>query len=114
MLEKDFKEISNMIEQRTFNAYRKVNEELIMLYWDIGEYVSRKLESAQWGSKTVEQLATYLKERYPNSKGFKSKRSIYLINQFYETYKDNKFVQALLAQISWTNNTIILSRTIGK
>ena len=111
MLEKDFNEIANMIEQRSYNAYRKVNEELIMLYLDIGKYVSEKLETAKWGSKTVEQLAYYLKEKYPKMKGFKSRRSIYLIKQFYDTYKDNEIVQPLVAQIGWTNNTIILSRT---
>jgi len=52
-MDADFKEISKMIEQRNFNAYRKVNEELIMLYRDIGKYVSEKLASAEWGSKTL-------------------------------------------------------------
>ena len=31
--------------------------------------------------------------------------------QFYEIYKDNQKVQALLAQLSWTNNLLILRGT---
>lgn len=36
-----FNEIINMIETRRNNAYRKVNEELIGLYWDFGKYISK-------------------------------------------------------------------------
>ena len=38
-----FQEIVNMIDMRKNNAYKKVNEELILLYWEIGKYVSEKI-----------------------------------------------------------------------
>lgn len=38
-----FNKIIEMIESRKERAYRKVNEELISLYWDIGCYVSEKI-----------------------------------------------------------------------
>ena len=43
-------------------------------------------------------------------KGF-TRRGIYRMKQFYETYKDNEFVSTLLTQISWSNNVKILSST---
>jgi hypothetical protein len=33
------------------------------------------------------------------------------MKQFYETYRENEFVSALLTQISWTNHLTILSKT---
>ena len=39
-LEVNFSEVINMIETRRNNAYRKVNEELISLYSDLGKYIS--------------------------------------------------------------------------
>ena len=39
----NFSEIINMIETRRQNAYKKVNEELISLYWDFGKYISEKV-----------------------------------------------------------------------
>ena len=39
-IEINFNEITQMIEIRRNNAYRKVNEELILLYWDFGKYIS--------------------------------------------------------------------------
>ena len=41
----DFSKIIEMIENRRANAYRKVNEELIELYWDIGRFVSEQIQN---------------------------------------------------------------------
>ena len=49
MPEETFKPIIDMIETRRSNAYRKVNEELISLYWDFGKFVSEMSEQSNWG-----------------------------------------------------------------
>lgn len=109
-LEVYFNDVINMIETRRYNAYKKVNEELISLYWDFGKYISEKVNDNNWGDKIVEKLAEFMKREYPTMRGF-NKRGIYRIKQFYETYKDYPFVSPLVTQISWTNNLIILSST---
>lgn len=109
-LELNFNEIINMIETRRSNAYKKVNEELISLYWDFGKYISEKVNDANWGDRIVDRLVEFMKREYPTMKGF-TKRGIYRMKQFYETYKDNEIVSPLVTQISWTNNLMILSST---
>lgn len=109
-LEINFNEITKMIETRRNNAYRKVNEELILLYWDFGKYISEKIKNANWGNKTVDKIAEFIKENYPNLKGF-NRRGIYRMKQFYETYQDYPIVSPLVTQLSWTNNLLILSTT---
>lgn len=109
-LDTNFSDIINMIETRRNNAYRKVNEELIGLYWDFGKYISEKVNDSNWGDKIVDKLAQFMKREYPTMKGF-TRRGIYRMKQFYETYKDNEIVSTLLTQISWSNNVIILSST---
>ena len=109
-LELNFNEIVNMIETRRNNAYKKVNEELISLYWDFGKYISEKVNDSNWGDKIVDKLVEFMKREYPTMKGF-TRRGIYRMKQFYETYKDNEFVSTLLTQISWSNNVKILSST---
>lgn len=103
-----FSKIVGMIEFRKANAYRKVNEELILLYWDVGKYVSQKIESNLWGSKVVDKLSLFIKEKYPTVKGF-TKRNIERMVQFYKTYKDDLIATPLVTQLSWTNNLLILS-----
>ena len=105
-LEANFSEIINMIETRRNNAYRKVNEELIGLYWDFGKYISEKVNDSNWGDKIVDKLVEFMKREYPTMKGF-TRRGIYRMKQFYETYKDNEIVSTLLTQISWSNNVIM-------
>lgn len=109
-LELNFNEIINMIETRRNNAYKKVNEELISLYWDFGKYISEKVNDSNWGDKIVDRLVDFMKREYPTMKGF-NKRGIYRMKQFYETYKDYPIVSPLVTQISWTNNLLILSGT---
>ncbi len=109
-LELNFSEVINMIETRRNNAYKKVNEELIYLYWDFGKYISEKVNDSNWGDKIVDKLVEFMKREYPTMRGF-NKRGIYRMKQFYETYKDFPFMSPLVTQISWTNNLLILSGT---
>lgn len=109
-LEVNFSEVINMIETRRNNAYRKVNEELISLYWDFGKYISEKVNDSNWGDKIVDKLVEFMKREYPTMKGF-TRPGIYRMKQFYETYKENEIVAPLVRQISWTNNVLILGAT---
>ena len=109
-LELNFSEVVNMIETRRNNAYKKVNEELISLYWDFGKYISEKVNDSNWGDKIVDKLVEFMKREYPTMKGF-NRAGIYRMKQFYETYKDNEIVAPLVRQISWTHNVMILGAT---
>ncbi len=109
-LSKDFINVVNLIQEARENAIRKVNEELILLYWNVGKYISEQLEGQKWGSSYVDKLASFISENCPEVKGF-NRRGLYRMKQFYETYKDNEFVSPLVTQISWTNHLLILSST---
>ena len=106
----EFDEVVSIIETRKRNAYVKVNEELINMYWDVGKYVSEKVNNSLWGSKTIQKLADYIKTKYPNLSGF-DRTGIYRMKQFYEMYYDDEIVAPLVRQISWSNNLLIMSRT---
>jgi predicted nuclease of restriction endonuclease-like (RecB) superfamily len=109
MLQKQFADIVQLIKQARTNAIKFVNTELINLYWNIGEYISVRVESAGWGQSIVKELAEYLLRNEPELKGF-SDKNLWRMKQFYETYKSFPKLSALLREISWTNNLTILSR----
>lgn len=106
----DFSYILKLIETHRQNAYRKVNEELVTMYYEIGKYLSEKVASEKWGTKVIDSIAQEINNIYPTFKGF-DRRGLYRMIQFYETYKDNEIVSPLVTQISWTNNLMILSST---
>ena len=100
--------IISMIEQARQNALQSVNAELIKLYWNVGEYLSNESVKSAWGDSFIDATAEYIKENCPGIKGF-NRRGLYRMRQFYETYKDNKFVSALLTQICWASHLLIMS-----
>lgn len=108
-MDKRFTDIIQLIKQSQENAIRAVNAELINLYWNIGEYVTRKIEQAEWGDSVVSELAKHIQQNEPDIKGF-SDKNIWRMKQFYESYKDFPKLSTLLREISWSHNLAIFSR----
>ena len=65
-----FSQIVQLIQSSRQQAFETVNAVLIDLYWRVGEIVSRKLESTEWGMGVVPQLANYISRRHPGVRGF--------------------------------------------
>ena len=104
-----FADIIQLIKQSRTNAIRAVNDELINLYWNIGEYISKKINQSEWGDSVVTELAIFIHTHEPEIKGF-SDKNIWRMKQFYETYKDYPKLSTLLREISWSHNLAIFSR----
>jgi hypothetical protein len=104
-----FTDIIHLIKQSRTNALKAVNTELLNLYWNIGEYISKKIEQSEWGDSVVSELAKYIQTHETEIKGF-SDKNIWRMKQFYETYKDFPKLSTLVREISWTNNLLIFSR----
>ena len=108
-----FDDIVKIIEGAKDRAYRKVNEELILMYQEVGKYISEKSKEAGYGSNFVENVADFFSENYPDLKGF-NRRGLYRMKQFYELYKDDEKVSPLVTQLSWTNHLKIMSGSKSK
>lgn len=98
-----FTDIIQLIQQSRSNAIRAVNTELINLYWNVGAYVKQKISFAEWGDKTVNELADFIQRNNPELKGF-NRAGIYRMIQFYETYAETKFVATAWIQIQNSEN----------
>ena len=99
----DFIHIIELISNAQNRAYKAVNQELGLLYWEIGSFMSEKVISGVWGEGVVVQLATYIQSKYPNLRGF-TKRGLYRMKQFFETYQKIEKVSTLLTQLNWSNH----------
>ena len=109
-IEEQFIEITELIQKARYNALKSVNTELVNLYWEVGKYISKKVEGEEWGIGVVDKLADYLKIKMPDLKGF-SPQNIWRMKQFYETYTGCQKLSPLVRELTWTNNLIILSKT---
>jgi predicted nuclease of restriction endonuclease-like (RecB) superfamily len=107
----DFEVVLGLIDAARTRAYQAANTALIDLYWAIGEHISGRVASAGWGQGTVQALAEYIHKRQPNAQGF-SARNLWRMMQFFETYRRQPKLAALLRELSWTHNLLILSRSM--
>ena len=108
-LESAFGEVLQLIQSAKQRAYQAVNSELVTLYWQVGEYISGKLESAEWGDGVVDDLARYLARTQPGLTGF-TRRNLFRMRQFYDAYRGTEIVSAVLTQLPWTHHLMIIGR----
>lgn len=101
-------DIKTKIRQAQYDAMKAVNAQLVRLYWDIGKSINEK-QQAGWGKSVVENLSYDLQVEFPGMRGF-SARNLWLMAAFYSEYHEVEFLQSLIAEISWTHHTIIMSR----
>ncbi|HTJ14920.1 MAG TPA: PDDEXK nuclease domain-containing protein, partial [Dinghuibacter sp.] len=90
-LSQHFEEIRSLIRTRQQRALQEVYREQLTVYWEVGAYVHHRLATKEWGDKTVDQLAEWLKKNDPAIKGF-DRRSLYRMRDFYSTWH----------QLDWT------------
>ena len=99
----DFLQLVQLIQSTRYRALSTVNSELVNLYWQVGQYVSTRLEKATWGDGMIAELAEYIKKHHPEIKGF-DKNNIYRMCRFYDAYKDLSIVVPLVIQIQEIGN----------
>lgn len=104
-----FDDIVRLIDAARLQAYQVVNTTLIELYWQVGTYITAKLEAAEWGDGVVKQLARHLATTQPGLKGF-TRVNLFRMRQFYEAYRYDEVAAALTRQLPWTHNLMILGQ----
>lgn len=93
-LTRQFEYVNSLIERHRFNAITKVNIEVLLTSWEVGEYISIQLKTSRWGSKVVSELADYLKLQNPQRRGF-GKRHLYNMVKFYDLYSRVEFSEMI-------------------
>ena len=122
------------IKQRVLIAQQRIiyaaNEEMLRMYWDVGEMLQQSQDADGWGKKTLQRLAVDLKNDYSEIKGF-SVRNMQCMIQFFNEYNQeltmvkgavSPIAQSLIAQLEeynftlpikhlgWTHNLILLQQ----
>ena len=101
-------EIKAEIKKAQYQATIKVNHELLLLYYYIGQVINRH---KVWGNKFIENLSRDLRLEYPDTKGY-SVRNLKYMAKFAETYPNKEFVQQVVAQIPWGHNVVIMDKAL--
>lgn len=89
-------------------ARRRVNEELVLLYWEIGREILLRQEREGWGAKVIDRLARDLRTVFPDM-GI-SARNLKYMRAFAKAWQDPEIVQGHLAQLSWWHQIALLEK----
>src|SRR5260221_4189183 len=95
---KEFEQVAILIEEAMNRTFHKVNEELVLLYFKVGNIVSAKVSEGIWGENTVGELANYIQNKFDGFSGF-TRRGLYRMKQFYEVYSSAEFVSPVATQL---------------
>lgn len=118
-------DLKDRIRAAQLRAGFAVNQELLLLYYEIGLNLHRKTEQAMWGSSVIERLADDLRREFSEMSGF-SPRNLRRLRAFYEAYpldseKEEIWPQAVakielvswpppVAKLPWAHNVILLEK----
>jgi predicted nuclease of restriction endonuclease-like (RecB) superfamily len=122
------KDVKQRIQTAQIKAAVRVNQELLGLYWDLGEQIIEKQREAKWGDGFLEQMSRDLLDEFPEMKGF-SFRNLKHVRQWVEFWipigkqlvsqltkqpasqlDSVEFVRQLVAQIPWGHNILIFQK----
>ncbi len=113
-LEPDYKswigELKLKIRSTQIKAAIAVNSTLIQFYWELGKMISEKQSQTTWGDKLLEQISKDLKDEFPDMQGF-SVRNLKYCRLFYNFYKDFTIGQQPVAQLPWSHNILIFTKS---
>jgi predicted nuclease of restriction endonuclease-like (RecB) superfamily len=102
-------ELKARVRQARYVAQRRVNTELVQLYWQLGTTLAEQTEQQAWGSGVVKRLAEDLRAEFPEMKGFSPRNLIYM-RSFARAWPDGEIAQRPAAQLPWGHITTLLDR----
>ena len=97
------------IQNARVKAALAVNQELVLLYWDIGRRILQRQESEGWGTRVVARLAQDLRRAFPDMRGF-SRANLLYMRAFAAAYPDEAIVQQIAGQIPWFHNVVLIEK----
>jgi predicted nuclease of restriction endonuclease-like (RecB) superfamily len=102
--------LKRQVHDARYQAQRRVNTELLMLWWRIGRTILDRQQEQGWGARVLDRLASDLRAEFPSMKGF-SRRNLTYMQTFARAWPDADAIgQQPVAQLPWGHVTLILDK----
>lgn len=103
----DVKQRIRAAQQRAALA---VNQEMLLLYWQIGRDILDRQTEAGWGTKILPQIEADLRAEFPEMRGF-SRSNLAYMRAFAAAWPDPEvIVQRFVGQLPWGQNITLLTK----
>ena len=102
-IENIFTEISLIISETKIKVQTSLNSEMVLLYWNVGRHVRNEIldkNESHYGEEVVKNLSKKLLHKY--GRGYSRSNLFNMIN-FYDRFREEKIIQTLSGQLSWSH-----------
>ncbi len=106
-------ELKARVATARLSVARRVNHEMIFLYWDIGRGIVEKQRALGWGESVVELVAADLRRAFPSMRGF-SPRNVWYMRRLYEAYSAPEFLAQAAREMSQRGASPILRQAVAE
>lgn len=103
-------EVNTRIAAARARAIQSVNNDLVVLYWEVGRLVDVRSE---WGNKFIDNLSRDIRREYPGVRGF-SVRNIKYMQKFARMFPEPQVVRELLSRLTWYHNTALMDKVVDR
>lgn len=101
-------DIKSQVRTARVHAARKVNTELILLYWKIGKLIRARQSEEGWGTRVIARLADDLRTEFPGMRGLSQRNLVYM--RTLATEYPDPITQHPAAQLPWGHILVLLDR----
>jgi predicted nuclease of restriction endonuclease-like (RecB) superfamily len=109
LTDQHFQPVLEIIQSTRVRVERLIQNEQIDLYWNLGAYLSQRIEQDGWGKGTVQELAAWLQRQQPDLKGFSS-QNLWRMRQFHEFYTQEQVLSPVVRELRWSLHLILMGR----
>lgn len=102
-------DIKTRVQSARSRAALAANAELVGLYWHIGNDILQRQQTASWGDKVLQRLASNLRAAFPEMKGF-SLANLKFMRAFAQAWPDAAIGQQAVSQLPWGHNVMLLTK----
>jgi predicted nuclease of restriction endonuclease-like (RecB) superfamily len=90
-------------------AQRVVNNELLRLYWRLGDAVLERQRKEGWGTRVIDRLATDLRAAFPEMRGL-SRSNLKYMRQMAAAWTEEAIGQQPVGRLPWGHVTVLLDK----
>jgi predicted nuclease of restriction endonuclease-like (RecB) superfamily len=116
-MDKYYTEFINTIKYKIREAQIKTvvaaNGQMLLLYWQLGNYILENQQKEGWGAKIIQLLSKDLKKEFPTMKGF-SERNLKYMRSFSKTYHIDLIRLFVEIEKSIKNNVQIMQQAVAQ
>lgn len=102
-------ELKTRIHDAQQRAAIAVNNELVELYWQIGNDILTRQAEQGWGSRITERLSVDLRAAFPEMKGF-SRTNLDYMRSFAAAWPREAISQQAVGKLPWGHNLVLLTK----